>query len=117
MAGFKFTTNLDADRLYELAFRRAQELGYTVREADQRAFTATQGNFALAMTGLSPKCSFRIDIESYPDGNELVLERNVPAWSGVIGVSRVKAKAAELIEHLKAAVRQTGGTVGKEKEF
>ena len=117
MAGLKFTTNLDADALYKLAFRRAQNLGYTVRAAGDQAFTAASGSVALSVLAVSSYCDFRVSVEKYADGNELILERNTPWLLGVIGVARVKNKANDLMKNIKADVVQQGGRVLQEKEL
>jgi hypothetical protein len=119
MPGLKFTTNLDPDSLYKIAFRHAQDLGYTVRDLGGRAFSATAGNAALnVLSGaLHVHCDFRVAIHQYDDGNELVLERNAPWWTGMIGVSRVKSKAAELIGKIKEEVHLRGCSLMREKEF
>jgi hypothetical protein len=119
MAGLKFTTDLDAESLYKIAYRRAQDMGFTVREAGESAFTAKSGNMALsiAVGALSVYCDFRLSIEEYDDGNELVLERNTPWWTGMIGVSRVKNRANELMKNIKDEVELRGGRILREKEF
>jgi hypothetical protein len=117
MAGLKFTTNLDADALYKLAFRRAQNQGYTVRAIDDRAFSAVSGNTALSVLAISTRCDFRVSVEPYDDGNELVLERNHPSLLGVIGVARVKGKAQGLFRSIADDVVQQGAQVMNEREF
>ena len=119
MPGLKFTTDMDADALYKIAFRRAQDLGYTTRGLGDNAFAATMGNMPLSVVvgAFVAYCDFRVDIEEYEDGNELVLERNTPWWTGMIGVSRVKSKALELVNHIKDEVNLRGGKVKREKEF
>jgi hypothetical protein len=117
MPGLKFTTNLDAESLFKSAFRRAQDQGYTVRATGDRAFAATSGNMALSVLAVSSYCDFRVSVEKYDDGNELVLERNSPWLLGAVGVGRVKSKAQELFKNLKDEVAQRGGQIRNEKEF
>jgi len=117
MPGLKFTTNLDGETLFKLAFRRAQDMGYTVRATGERAFSATMGNVALSLLALSSHCDFRISIEAYDDGHELVLERNSPWLLGAIGVARVKSNARDLCQGIKDEVAARGGKVTNEKEF
>jgi hypothetical protein len=119
MPGLKFTCDLDAEALYKIAFRRAQDLGFTVRAADDRAFVATSGSLPLSFVvgAFVAYCDFRVDVEEYEDGNELVLERNTPWWAGMIGVSRVKAKANQLVQNIKDEVELRGGKVTREKTF
>src|SRR5262245_59137432 len=97
MSGQKLLTNLDADTLFKTAFRRAQNMGYTVREVGPRAFSAQSGNILTKML-MASHCDFRIDVETYPDGNELVLERNTPLLSGVLVRGRIKGLAADLMK-------------------
>ena len=117
MPGLKFSTNLDADSLYKLAFRRAQDAGYTVRDLGNNAFSATMGSMALSVLAVSSYCDFRLSVEKYGDGNELVLERNSPWMLGKIGVARVKAKADALFRNIKEETVVRGGKVISEKEF
>jgi len=116
MPGLKFTTKLDAESLYKIAFRRAQDLGFTVRSIDDRAFSAISGSAAMTVVGKA-YCDFRIDVEEYDDGNELVLERNAPWWTGVIGISRVKSIAKDLFKCIKDEIELRGGKIEREKEF
>jgi hypothetical protein len=116
MAGLKFTTDLDAESLYKVAFRKAQDLGYTVREAGPAAFTAQMGNVATSvLTGAY--CDFRLSVMEYDDGNELVLERNAAWWTGTIGVSRVKSRAKDLMKSVKDEIAHRGGKILGEKEI
>src|SRR3954452_23411583 len=117
MPGLKFTTNLDGETLHKLAFRRAQDLGYTVRATSDRVFSATMGNVALSVLALASRCDFRVSVESYDDGNELVLERNSPWFLGTIGVARVKSNANDLFKAIKEEVLKRGGKITNEKEF
>ena len=117
MPGLKFTTNLDGEALYKIAFRRAQDSGYTVRTTGDRAFAATMGNMALSILAVSSYCDFRIGVEKYDDGNELVLERNSPWLLGTIGVARVKSNLQDLCKSIKEEVVQRGGKVTNEKDF
>ena len=70
MPGLKFTTDLDAGALYKIAFRRAQDMGYTVRAIDDRSFTAAMGNAALSVVAgaFVAYCNFRVAVEAYDDG-------------------------------------------------
>lgn len=116
MGGLKLLTNCDADTLYKTAFRRAQNLGYTVREVGLRAFSAKSGN-VLTKLLMASHCDFRIDVETYPDGNELVLERNSPMLSGMLVRGRIKGLARDLMTAIKEDVAAAGGEILRESEF
>lgn len=116
MAGQKFLSNLDAEALYRAAFRRAQDMGYTVREVGERAFSAKSGN-VLTKILMASHCDFRIDIETYPDGNELVLERNTPMFAGALVRGRIKGLATNLMQSIKDDVVAAGGKILRESEF
>ena len=122
MPGLKLLTKLEPQTCLKLAWRAAQDLGYSVPAFDECAnrFTATKGNLLLsALTGpLSPHCQFKIAAAGYPDANEVTLERNNP-WliSGVAGVSKVKQQAEELMQAIGCAIEKAGGTVLDRKEY
>jgi hypothetical protein len=122
MAGMKLLTKLDPLTCLKLAWRTAQDQGYTITPIDDNSkhFTAKRGNVVVGLIAgpVSPYCCFEISVESYPSANELVLEKNNPWFtSGAIGVSRVNARATELFDGIAAAIEKEGGTIVERKEF
>ena len=122
MPGFKLLTNLDAATCLKTAWRIAQDLGYALTPIDEgsKRFKATKGNALLGVLAgpFKPQCAFQIAVETYPDGVELILERNQPWLSGgAIAVNKVARQAEELLNAIAAAVEKAGGAVVERKEF
>ena len=122
MPGLKLLTKLEAPTCLKIAWRTAQDLGFSLTPIDDgsRRFTATKGSAVLsALAGpLAPHCHFQFVAEAYPDANELVLEKNKP-WltSGSIGVGKVNRQAEELMQAIACAIEKAGGEVTGRKEF
>ena len=122
MAGLKLLTNLEPQLCLKLAWRTAQDAGYSVTRIEEgsKRFTATKGNmlFAALAGALAPRCSFEIAVEGYPDATELLLYKNTP-WltTGVGGVATVARQADELMQGIAGAIEKAGGTVSARKEF
>lgn len=120
--GLKLLTDMDPQICVKLAWRTAQDLGYSLTPLGDCAtrFTATKGNAVLgALAGaLAPHCVFEIAAQSYPDANELILEMNSP-WlsSGIGGVRKVKRQADELLQAVACAIEKEGAKVLERKEF
>jgi hypothetical protein len=122
MAGIKLLTKLDAEVCLKLAWRAAQDLGFTLTPlgAEVKRFTATKGNALIGMIAgaLAPYCDFQISIETYPDANEIVLHKNKP-WltGGKVGVGKVDRQAEELLIAITRAIECEGSAVVGRKEF
>lgn len=122
MPGFKLLTALDPPTCLKIAWRTAQNLGYELTPIDDhsRRFTATRGSLVGALFGglFAPRHILQISVASYPDANEIVVERNEP-WlsSGAIGVSKVKRAAEELVNAIARAVEAAGSTIVERREF
>src|SRR5258708_6320335 len=101
MSGVKLLTQLDPQTCLKVAWRTAQDFGYSLTPIEDcsKRFTATKGSKLASMLGgfLAPQCVFQVTVETYPDTNELSVERNEPWLSGgKIGVGKVKQQADEL---------------------
>jgi len=121
MPGFKLLTPFDPQICLKVAWRTAQDLGYSLTPLEDcsKRFTASKGSVLLSVVPLMPpKCVFHVSVAAYPDANELVVERNEP-WltSGKIGVSRVKRQAEDLVSAIACAIEKAGGTIQERKEF
>ena len=119
MAGIKLVTDMDAKTLFKLAYREAQDKGFTVAKLGNGEFTAKRSNLALSIVlgAFVAYCDFHIAIEDCDDETELVLERNSPWWTGIIGVQRVKSWAKDLVKTIGEAIVDEGNEVIREKEF
>jgi len=122
MPGFKLLTQLDSQTCLKAAWRCAQDLGYSVTPIEEcsKRFTATKGSLIGNLLGgfLAPQCVFHVTVETYPDTNEVSIERNEP-WlsSGKIGVSKVKRQAEELTNLIACTIEKAGGAISERKEY
>ena len=122
MPGTKLLTKLDPQTCLKLAWRVAQDLGFSLPplEGCAKRFSATKGSALLNVIAgpLAPHCDFQISVEAYSDATEVVLERNRPfLTSGTIGVARVNRQAEELLAAITCGIEKAGGTVQERKEF
>ncbi|MBI1831381.1 MAG: hypothetical protein HYR84_08025 [Planctomycetes bacterium] len=122
MAGLKLLTKLEPQTCLKLAWRTAQDLGFTLTPIDDssKRFSATKGSavWGFIAGALSPHCAFEISVAAYGDANEVVLEKNT-SWltSGTIGVAKVNQQADDLMRAIAAAIEKEGGTIMERKEF
>jgi hypothetical protein len=119
MAGFKLQTDLGSERVIKLARRVARDLEFSVQTRDDYSFGATKGNLILSIFvgAFIAYCEFEVSVEDDDDGCELIIERNSPWWTGIIGVKRTKNRAQELADAIGDAIEDAGGRVFGEKEF
>ena len=122
MAGLKLLTDLDLYECIKLAWRSAQDQGYSIpplSDGDSR-FTATKGSLVVgALAGaLAPYCRFDITATAYPDANEVVLQKNKP-WltAGLGGVRTVNRQAADLMQAIVSAIQKAGGKILDLRDF
>ena len=119
--GVKLLTNLDPQLCLKLAWRAAQDRGYSLTSIGEttKRFTASKGNAILGVIAgaLAPHCVFQIGVESYPDANELMLDMNSPWLSGASGVRYVREQATELLDAIVAAIEKEGGKIIERKEY
>jgi hypothetical protein len=123
MAGLKLRTKLESAKCLKVAWRTAQDLGYSLTPIDDgsKSFTATKGSLLTSMLAgslLAPYCYFQISTTIYADFNEVVLEKNKP-WltSGAVGVGRVNRQAEDLIGAIAGAIEKEGGSILEKKAF
>jgi hypothetical protein len=121
MAGHIIITDLDEKAALKLARDVARELDYNVERTDEFTFHATKGNLALSIIvgAFVAYCYFTIEINpgKYAGEVEIIINRNSPWWTGVLGVNRVKKRAKELAEEIADAIEKDGGKVVREKDF
>ncbi len=122
MAGVKVLTDLDPDKALRSAWRAAQDAGFglTSLGLDVPQFLAQKGHILLSLVAgaLAPYCRFKVSVEKYDHGTEVVLEKSLP-WltTGALGVRRVNREAAALMDAVAAALEHDGGKVLERKEF
>jgi hypothetical protein len=64
-------------------------------------------------------CDFEIEIEEgrHEEDVDIVINRNSPWWTGIIGIGRVKSRARELAEAIGDGIHRKGYRVRREREF
>ncbi|HZZ79564.1 MAG TPA: hypothetical protein VFE62_13670 [Gemmataceae bacterium] len=119
--GLKLLTNMDPHLCLKLAWRLAQDRGYSLTPLTEncKRFTASKGNMIVGVLAgaLAPRCVLEVSVETYPDANELVVESNSPWLSGAGGVRKVKQQAEELMDATVSAIEKEGGKIIERKEF
>lgn len=101
MPGHAYVTNGDPNVLMDVAVHVAGGMEYGVERAGQSSLKVTKGNLVASwfLGAFIAYCDFTVNIVGHPDGTQhLVLERNSPWWTGVLGVNRVKTRASELAD-------------------
>jgi hypothetical protein len=120
MAGIKLVTDAEPERALELAWRAAQDLSFKLTPIADGTFQASKGRalWSALVGPASPHCRFRITAKKYPDGTtDLVLERNTPWTSGVLGLRRLNAEAEALMQKAAEAIQQGGARIIERKEI
>lgn len=101
MPGHAYITAGDPHELKDVAIHVAGGLGYGVEDTGPWSLSVTHGNFVVSLLvgAFIAYCDFKVHVVSPGDGtHHLVLERNNPWWTGVIGIGRVKKRARELAD-------------------
>jgi hypothetical protein len=120
MAGIKLVTDGKPDAVLQLAWRAAQDLGFTLTPIADGAFQASKGHLVWSMLvgPAAPHCQFKVSAKQYPDGTtDLVLERNSAWTSGLIGRGRIIGEADALMDGTADAIQKAGSKVVERKEI
>lgn len=120
MPGTAYITNGDPGALMDVAIHVAGGLGYGVEETAPGTLSVKQGSFvaSLFLGAFIAYCDFKVVVHSPGDGSaHLVLERNSPWWTGVIGVNRVKKRARELADAYGNELVARGVPIVSRNEF
>ncbi len=121
MAGIKLVTDVESERLVQLAWRTAQDLGFKLTPIKDAAFEASKGHalWSIVAGGAALKCDFKFSAHSYADGaTDLMLDRD-GSWlsGGMLGQRRARAEADALMQKIADAIAQAGGKVIERKEI
>jgi hypothetical protein len=111
MAGILIVTQAEPLYLRDTALGVAQSMGYEIAPLDEWSHSAKQGNLAMSIFfgAFVAYCDFKLRVVFPGDGtSHLILERNVPWWTGVIGNNRVKGRAMDLANGIQNAIGQAG---------
>jgi hypothetical protein len=120
MPGHAYITYGDPNVLKEVAIHVAGGMGYGVEQTGPWSMQAKQGSLAASIFvgAFIAYCDFNVSVVAQPDGTQhLVLERNTPWWTGLIGVKRVKNRAAELADAYGNELIRRGVQIVRRNEF
>jgi hypothetical protein len=121
MAGIKLVTDVEPDRLIQVAWRTAQDLGFKLTPVKDAAFEATKGHtlWSLVAGAAALRCDFKVSAHHYVDGTtDLMLERN-GSWltGGMLNQRRARSEADALMQKVADAIVQAGGKVVERKDI
>lgn len=120
MAGLIVQTDLDAEHALQMVKDVARDLRFSVKEVGDGKLAVQKGNLVLSFlvgAWFVTYCNFRVSIHERPDaGVEIEIKRNVPWWTGFIGVTRVQSQAEDLAYHIEDAIRDQGGEALRQEE-
>lgn len=111
MAAILLVTGAPPEYLRDTALNVARDLGFELVPLNDWSHGAKKGSLALSLLfgAFVAYCDFKLNIAFPGDGtSHLILERNNPWWTGYIGVSRVKGRAAELANTIQQVLGQNG---------
>ena len=120
MAGHQFSVNLPAKAVAKTAKEVAESLKFRVDETDLFNFRLKKGNFAVSLIAgaFIVYCDFTVELEEDEVGNTTcIMVRNVPWWTGLIGINRVKNAAKSLVEDIADELQESGAIVRNREEF
>lgn len=120
MSGIRIAVQTTPELLLTHAGQAAESLAFTVGSAGPQTLQLRKGSLGLSifLGAFIAYCDFRATVQVLGNGlSQLTLERNKPWWTGVIGVSRVKGKAAELVDVLQRGLASQGLNVAGREEF
>ena len=120
MAGHQFSVNLPVKTVAKVTKELAAESQYRVDETDLFHFQLLKGSFAVSLIAgaFITYCNFAVELEyDEQGGTRFTLNRNIPWWTGLIGVSRVKTAAKKLADEIAEELEDSGGIVTNREDF
>lgn len=120
MPGHAYITHGDPNMLRDVAMHVAGAMGYGVEPQGAYRMKVCQGSLAASIFvgAFVAYCDFTVDISTSADNTvHLVLNRNVPWWTGFIGVGRVKNKARELADAYGNELVRVGVPILQRNDF
>ena len=101
--------------LYELF----ADSGFSMAGAVAYSFVLSLFPFCIFLGAFVLYCTFEVEIQDsrYEGEVDIIINRNIPWWTGLIGLRRVKTRAKELATAIADAIKQDGNQVLKKKEF
>ena len=122
MAGYRLKVNLPPTKVAKIVRETAEENGYLIDEIDLFDFRVQKGSFAISLIAgaFIAYCDFAVEVEEddrKPDNSVVVLRRNTPWWTGLIGISRVTSRAKELVQEISEELEEAGANVSDLKDI
>lgn len=119
MPGFRIVTNVGADQALKIVSKAARDLGFSVGITDDYALSASKGSFVLSLiAGVFSYSNFKISAKELDkDVVEVVIERNQPWWTGLIGMNSVKAKVKAITDATARDLEGIGGKIMRKEEI
>ncbi|MHC4839842.1 MAG: hypothetical protein ACYTDT_02635 [Planctomycetota bacterium] len=120
MAGHAYITNGDPNVLREIVCAMSPASGFSVEEVGPFQFKVRKGNLAASIFvgAFIAYCDFDVSVTAHADGTQhLVIQRNSPWWTGVIGVNRVKKAASALADAFGNEILRLGIQIFQRNDF
>ena len=120
MAAILIVTNAPPEYLRDASLSISQDTGFSTAPLADWSFAAQQGSLAMSLLfgAFIAYCDFKIHIVGPGDGTtQLVLERNNPWWTGLIGVGRVKRRANDLMNAIMLQLSSQGISILDRREL
>lgn len=121
MPGEKFlVTRMEPLPVRNLVLNTAEDDGFEVEKIDRWTFRLTRGSLGASVVvgAFAEYCEFEVSVREYDEETtEVVLERNTPWWTGLIGVARVKTAIRNLANRMKDRLEDRGARIPREAEF
>lgn len=118
MASITIVTDLNVKEALRTVKNIAKDLDFAVSQVDDLELLVTKGNlFVSILAGaFVAYCKFHVFIEEGRDRIRIVIKRNSPWWTGIIGVNRVKSLAKKLADGIEDEIEEQGGNLYDSKE-
>jgi hypothetical protein len=118
MPSIIIATDLDPKLALKTVKNVAEDLEFHVSRTDDLELLLTKGNlFASIMVGaFIAYCHFSVFIEEKGERVRIIIQRNTPWWTGLLGVSRVKAQAKKLADRIEDDIEEQGGNLYARRE-
>ena len=121
MAGTIITTELTRKQALKIARKVARDCDYALESLSKCSFRAKQGSLtaSIFLGAFIAYCNFELEIQDsrYEGEVDIVLNRNSPWWTGLIGVGRVKNRSRELASAIARSIHRGGNRVINKREF
>jgi hypothetical protein len=117
--GLMLTTDLRRDLALSAAARAAHAQGFDVEHPTEWEFVARRSSLPMSwlMGPFVAYCNFRVSVLEHPQGVQVVVQRNVPWWTGLSGLRGVRTWALKLANAIDDALQAGGGKVLDRKEY